>query len=127
MLDTLGHIRVGEAEYPIAFTLNVMEAIQEQYGSMKKWGEAVQPKDEEPRIKDLIWTYKEFLNEGIDIENEESAEAKPLLTEKQVGRLISNVGLVEAIKVMQNITTKSTKGSSEDNPNLKTVQNQTNQ
>lgn len=154
MLDTLGHIKVGDVEYPIAFTLNVMAAIQEKYGSMKAWGEILQPArptsspagtikaatgdvskelpetaaapfvDNEPRIKDLIWTFTQFINEGIDIENEEAEVKRQPLTEKQVGRLISSVGIKEITAIVQNLTVESTKT---DDPNSQTVQNQTNQ
>jgi len=126
MLDKISHIKAGEKEYPIAFTLNVMEAIQERYGNMKKWGEALQLGDEEPSIKDLKWTFAQLVNEGIDIENEEKGEKRPFVTEKHIGRLISRVGIDQISKTIQELTIKSVRTGDED-PNLKTVQNQTNQ
>jgi hypothetical protein len=84
-----------------------MESVQEKYGSMKEWGEVLQPSSGEPRIKDLKWTMKEFINEGIDIENEEKGEKRGFVTEKQVGRLISCIGLSEITSAIQNVTVES--------------------
>lgn len=117
MLDKIKYITVSEKKYPMAFTLNVMESIQEKYGSMEKWGEILQPEGEEPKIKDLIWTFKEFINEGIDIENDEKEEKRSFITEKQAGRLISYIGLNEITSQLQDITVASTKTN-----NLKNVQ-----
>jgi hypothetical protein len=107
MLDIIKHIKVDGKEYPVAFTFNVMESVQEKYGSMKEWGEVLQPSSGEPRIKDLKWTMKEFINEGIDIENEEKGEKREFVTEKQVGRLISCIGLSEITSAIQNVTVES--------------------
>ncbi len=122
MLDIVKHITISGKEYPMAFTLNVMEAIQEKYGSMKEWGEIIQPpKNEEPKIKDIKWTFTQFINEGIDIENEEKNEKITLVTEKQVGRLISIAGMEKIKFEMMSVTAKSMKT---DNPNEMTTQNQ---
>ncbi len=142
MLDTVKHITLGGKEYPLAFTLNVMESIQEKYGSMEEWGKVLQPKpymkievDEEtkeernvvvkpePKIKDILWTFKEFINEGIDIENEEKDEKRQFVTEKQVGRLISNIGINNISKIMQDITVDSMKTG--NSKNEQTTQNMT--
>lgn len=109
MLDTLKHITVNGQQYPIAFTLNVMEKIQEQYGNISAWSKALQPEEgQEPQIKDVIWTFKEFINEGIDIENENTGEKRPFLTHKQVGRLISQIGFKEINDIIQSLTIEST-------------------
>ncbi len=125
MLDIVKNMTINEKEYPIAFTLNVMEAIQDKYGSMKEWGDILQPpKNEEPKIKDIKWTFTQFINEGIDIEDEEKNEKRTLLTEKQVGRLITIVGMDKINKEMMLVTAESMKT---DNPNEMTTQNQMNQ
>ena len=93
MLDIIKHIEVGDEKYPIAFTLNVMEAIQDKYGSLEAWGKVLQPEKGEPKIKDLKWTFTQFINEGIDIENEEKNEKRDFITEKQAGRIISVIGM----------------------------------
>lgn len=124
MIDKLKHITVNEKKYPIAFTLNVMETVQEEYGSMEKWGEALDPQSGEPKIKDVIWTFREFLNEGIDIENEDSSEPKALLSHKQVGRLVSNFNMRELGEIVRDLTVESVSSGDDDDPNEKTTQNQ---
>lgn len=122
MLDIVKHININEKEYPLAFTLNVMESIQDKYGSMKKWGEILQPKNEEPKVKDLKWTFTEFINEGIDIENEDNEGKRPFVTTKQVGRLVSSVGMGEITAIMHGLTIDSMKT---DSPNERTTQEMT--
>lgn len=136
MLDIVKHITIGDKEYPLAYTLNVMEAIQDKYGTIEAWGNALQPepyeeKDEEgkvvkivkpePKISDLKWTFTQFINEGIDIENEEKGEKRPFVTEKQVGRLISAVGIDRTNRELMNVTVASTKtaGNGEDEEDIK--------
>jgi len=116
MLDTLKHITVNGQQYPIAFTLNVMEAIQQEYGSMEKWMNALEPGEgEEIKIKDLIWIFKEMINEGIDIENEEKGEKRAFLSHKQVGRIVSALGLKDGPALIQSLTIESVKTDEEKN------------
>lgn len=110
MLDIVKHITIGDKEYPMAYTLNVMEEIQEKFGTIEDWGKALQPeKGKEPKIKDIKWTFTQFINEGIDIENEEKGEKRPFVTEKQVGRLISAVGMDTVTHELMNVTVASNK------------------
>ena len=118
------YITVGEKKYPIAFTLNVMEVVQDKYGSMEAWGNVLEPENgEEPQIKDIIWTFKEFLNEGIEIENDESGASTPLLTHKQVGRLVSRFDMKSLGGMIRKITVNSVNNGEETDPNEKTTQN----
>lgn len=124
MLDIVKHITVGDKEYPMAYTLNVMEDIQEKFGTIEAWGEALQPEPhedeegkitkQEPKIKDLKWTFTQFINEGIDIENEEKGEKRPFVTEKQVGRLISAIGINKVNQELMRATVESTKAGDND-------------
>ena len=114
MKDTLTYIKTTEKTYPLVFNLNVMEAIQEQYGSMSKWGEIVENREGgEPKIKDLKIGLMEMMNEAIDIENEEKEKKEPFVTSKQVGRIIGEIGFAEITKKIQEVTIASTK--TEDN------------
>lgn len=83
-------------EYELAFNLNVMEVIQEEYGSVEAWG-AVTDKDgeSEPDIKALKFGLREMINEGIEIYNEDHKDKRELMTDKQVGRMITEIGLAE--------------------------------
>ena len=94
-------------EYALVFNLNVMETIQEKYGTVEAWGDLVE--SEEPKAKDIKFGFTAMLNEGIDIYNEENNAERPFLTEKQVGRLISEIGLAEAAKNLKNTVVDSTR------------------
>lgn len=104
---------VDGKEYPAIFNLNVMEQIQEEYGSMEKWGELTDVKSGEPNAKAIIFGYCAMINEAIDIENDERAEKQPLLTLKQVGRIISRAGLQKSAETLNNAVIEATK---EDTP-----------
>ena len=87
--------------FPIIFTLNVMEIIQEKYGSLDAWKENIftKEKGEEPKISDLLFGLNEMVNEGIEIYNEENFDSNKLekVDKKQVGRVISKIGIENAI------------------------------
>ena len=111
MKERLTYLDISDSEkLPICFNLNVMEEIQNEYGSMQKWGAVVENKDGgEPQIKDLKYGLLAMINEGIDIDNERTgAERKPL-TAKQVGRLIGQVGFQKVISAIKELTITSTK------------------
>ena len=112
MKNTVVYIKFKERNIPLVFNLNVMEEIQEKYGSLDKWGEITQGHGE-PKIKDLKAGIIAMVNEGIDIENEENGTNEPMINERQLGRIMSEVGIAEIVKKIQEITIASTK--SEDN------------
>lgn len=86
--------------YNLVFNLNVMEQIQEEYGSIGEWGELTD-NAKEPNAKAVIFGLMCMINEGIDIDNEdnegvEGYTPKKMLSKKQVGRLLTDVGIEEA-------------------------------
>ncbi len=109
MKDINGKIQYKEKEYTLVFNLNVMERIQEEYGSLDKWGAMTDGKNGEPNAKAVIFGFTEMINEGIDIENEENGTDIKPLTLKQVGRLITDVGLSEATATLNKTVIESTK------------------
>jgi hypothetical protein len=113
MKNKVVYIETEKRKIPLVFNLNVMEEIQEQYGSLEKWGEITQG-DGEPKVKDLKAGIMAMINEAIDIENEENGSNETPLTEKQVGRIMTEVGIQEIVKKIQEITVAST-NSGEDN------------
>ena len=97
-------------KYSLVFNLNVMEAIQNKYGSVQKWGKLTDNKNgKEPNAKALIFGFTEMINEAIDMDNDENNTDKPMMTLKQVGRLITKAGLQEAAKKLNNAITESVK------------------
>lgn len=100
--------------YKLVFNLNVMEEIQEEYKTIEKWGDLTDGSKGEPNAKAIIFGLRAMINEGIDIDNEEGADIKPLSL-KQVGRLLTEVGLEETTKKLNNTVIESTKSDEEKN------------
>lgn len=109
MKDVSGEFLFNGQVYKIIFNLNVMEEIQEKYGSVAKWGELTDGSKGEVNAKAIIFGYTAMLNEAIDIENEETGTNKKHFTLKQVGRLITNMGLGQMTEELNNTVVKSTK------------------
>lgn len=100
---------IEDKEYSAIFNLNVMEQIQEEYGTIQKWGALTDAKGGEPNAKAIIYGFWCMLNEAIDIENDETGENKPLLTIKQVGRIISRAGIQNSAQTLNNAVVQATK------------------
>ena len=52
-----------------------------------------------------------MINEGIEIDNDDNGTDNPLLTEKQVGRIISELGIDDVAEQMQNTVVGSTQST----------------
>ena len=111
MNNNLTFIEYKGKKYNIVFDMNVIETLQQKYGSFNKWTDLIQPskKDEECNIEALKFGFCEALNEGIDIDNEDRDEKVEFLTLKQVGRIITEVGIGTANAKLQEAVIESTK------------------
>lgn len=109
MKDYRFEFEVDGKTYSLVFNLNVMESIQAKYGSVQKWGNMTDNKNGEPNAKALIFGFTEMINEAIDIENDENNTNRPLLTLKQVGRIITKAGIQESAKKLNKAITESVK------------------
>ena len=100
-------------EYNLVFNLNVMEVIQDKYGTLENWGKLTDgaENDGEPNAKAVIFGITAMLNEGIDIANEENGTKEKMLTNKQVGRMITEIGLQSSAQLMNGVVVDSTKSS----------------
>ena len=87
------NITYKDREYGLEFNLNVMGQIQDEYGSLDEWGKLTEPEDGEPNIKALVFGVMCMVNEAIDISNEDNGTNEPPMTKKQVGRMLTEVGL----------------------------------
>ena len=85
MTDVMRTLQLKGKEYPLVFNLNVMEAIQEEYGTLDQWGKLTDGTDGEPNAKAVIFGFREMINEGLDIKAEESGEEYKPITLKQCG------------------------------------------
>lgn len=99
-------------DYNLAFNFNVMEEIQDEYGTIDHWAELTEggkgKKKNEPDAKAVIFGFTCMLNEGIEIENDENGTDIKPLTHKQVGRIMTAVGMQEMSSKMQNTIINST-------------------
>lgn len=102
--------------YRLDFNLNVMEEIQEEYGTIEHWGDLTDGTENgEPNAKAVIFGFTAMMNEGIDIDNEENGTDIKPLTPKQVGRIVTGMGLINAATELNNIVIDSTKDDDEKN------------
>ena len=118
MKDISKEIEYRGKTYKIVFNLNVMELIQDRFGTVEAWGEAMsQEGGKEPKASDIIYGFWCMLNEGIDIENDEKPDGEKIapLTLKQVGRMLTEVGINEAAGQMKDLVVESTKADTSKN------------
>ena len=109
MFNKLEYIETKDRKYPVTFNINVMEEIQEAYGSIGQWGAVVENADGgEPKVKDLKVGLMLMINEGIDIENEKNSTNNPFVSTKQVGRIISEIGFATITEIVKTLTVEST-------------------
>lgn len=109
MKDYMGKLQLGDREIPFSFDLNVLETIQEKYGSLQEWSAKVEPEEGEADIGALLFGFTEMINEGIDIQNDKNHTNDAFMTKKQVGRLLTEYGLEDASKKMKQVVIDSTK------------------
>ena len=100
--------------YKLVFNLNVMERIQDEYGTLDKWGELTDGKSGEVNIKALVFGITEMINEAIDIDNDENNTSEPFVTHKKVGRMLTELGLENVAQNMNNLVIESTKDDSKN-------------
>lgn len=101
-------------EYPLVFNLNVMEKIQDAFGTLEKWGELTDGSKSEVNIKALAFGITEMINEAIDIENEDHNKNDPFVTHKQVNRMLTEIGIEKAAQDMNKLVVESTKDDSKN-------------
>jgi len=106
MNDKIIHVELGGQEYPMCFNLNVMEEIQEEYGTLQKWAEIVDG-DGEPMVKDLKIGLMAMINEGIDIENDDLEVKRDFITSKKLGRYLNNSGVRDILENIKRLTIDS--------------------
>ena len=131
MKDFKGKIQYKGRVYDLVFDLNVLEQIQEEYGTIEKWGELTdgkevirdengepildengEPKTREKEIdaKALKFGFWCMLNEGIDICNDDNDTDLEHLTKNKVGRMITEYGLAETANAVHDTVINSAGG-----------------
>lgn len=115
MKSAIQKIEYKGKSYKLVFDLNVMEAIQDEYGSIEAWGKLTEPDDGgEPNIKALVFGVMEMINEGVDIDNDENGTDEKPFTHRQVARILTEVGLDTVTDKVQKSVIDSTEDDSKN-------------
>lgn len=114
MKDAMQTIEYRGKAYKLVFDLNVMEAIQDEYGSIEEWGKLIEPKVGEPNVKALVFGVMEMINEGIEISNEDDGTDEKTLTHRQAARVLTEVGLQAVTDKVQKTVIDSTADDSKN-------------
>lgn len=107
-------ITYKDKDYKLVFNLNVMEKIQDEYKTVEKWGKLTDGKAGEVNVKALVFGITEMINEAIDIDNDENGTKDPFVTHKQVGRILTEIGIKKAAENMNKLVVESTKDDSKN-------------
>lgn len=109
MKEVSTQIEYNGKVYDLYYNLNVMVEIQAEYKTLAKWGELTDGKSNEgePDIKALIFGVTAMINEGIDIKNEKNGTNEPHVTQKEVGRLLTDIGLSEITETVNDVVIES--------------------
>lgn len=117
MKDISDTLEYKGKNYPLVFNLNVLEEIQEEYGTFSAWLDKISgEKTGEPDIKAIKFAYLQMINEGLDIENDEKGEKREPVTMKFIGRMFTEVGLDKTIEKLNKLALESNQGG-EDSKN----------
>lgn len=116
-------------KYPMCLSINVMAELQKKYGSFEETMELIDSsKQNEINYAVLIDFYYYSINEGIDIYNENKNEQEKMnfVSERQAGRIISELGFAKSKEtakstVISTDTSTSTKSTDDGETVLKNV------
>ena len=114
MVDKINYLETETEKFPLVFTLNAMESIQEKYGTIEAWSNLIQ-RDGEPDIKALKFFITESINEGLEIEAEKTGEKPKAITAKKAGRILTEIGLSGAASKIMSTVAESIQSETEKN------------
>lgn len=107
MKDVFETIEYKGVEYRLVFNLNVIEILQDKYGTVQNWIDTINAIEDEGDAKAVKFGFEAMLNEGIDMMNEDNGTDIKPLTLKQIGRILTDVGLTIAMQKMDKLLSDS--------------------
>jgi hypothetical protein len=107
-------LEVEDKKYQLVFNFNVMQEIQEKYGTLEKWGELTDGKAGEVNVKALIFGLTNMMNEAIDMKNDEEGTDDKFFTKKQVGRIVTKAGIEKSANKLNEAIVESTKSEAKN-------------
>ena len=108
MKEITNYINYRGREIGLIFNFNVMEELQAKYGSVEAWQKKCYGGDGEVNISALKFGFLTMMNEQLDIENDENGTDIQPFTDKQVGRILTEIGLQNLADVIGDTIVKST-------------------
>lgn len=97
MIEKLTYIELAGESYPIKCDLAVLEAAQEEYGTLNEFERKLAGIEEagrtEPSVKAIRFALPLMINEGIDIENAIEGGKRKHITEKELKLLLSDINV----------------------------------
>ena len=112
MKEMMETIKYRDTEYALVMDINVLQDLQEKYGSFEAWAEKVLLNNGETDLGALTFGVMAMINEGIDIENEEKGmELRKPINQRQAGRMLTAVGLEQATEKVLGLMTESNKSA----------------
>lgn len=108
--------------YRLVFNINTMEDIQNKFGSMGEWMAQTTFESGEMNIKAVKYGFLAMTNEGISIENDENGTDKPYISDRQAGRIMTELGLAKVGELLNEIVIKSSPDAKKNLKNAKSVQ-----
>lgn len=110
MKDFYSEFELNGKKYILCFDLNVMEAIQAEYGTIEKWSDLTNGGETgEADASAILFGFTEMLNEGIDIMNEQNGTNEKPFTKKQVGRILTQFGMQNVAEKLAETVSKAGK------------------
>jgi len=89
-------ITLGGVDYPLMFTLNAIDDIQDHFNiAIGDLGTLFE--DDQKKIKAVRYLLTVLVNEGLDCEADETGEQRPHVTERFVGRKINTQNMNELV------------------------------
>ena len=137
MKDIEKKITYNDRDYTVVFNINVMEAIQDKFGSLDAWVDLMDgtanakekyksvhgtldgfddleedspERSGEPDLKAIKYGYFVMINEGLEIDKENGIEKDPV-TLSQVGRILTQIGFQTAQKGLGELMNDSTQSN----------------
>ena len=112
MKEITSSIQYKGREIKLIFDLNVLEELQAKYGSYAAWQKKCYGDgDTEVDIAALKYVFFLMINEQIDIDNEDNGTEEQPVTLKQVGRILTEIGLQNVAGLIEETITRSTEST----------------
>lgn len=111
MKEITTYINYRGREIGLIFNLNVMEELQAKFGSIDAWQKKCYGESGEVDIAALKYGFLTMMNEQLDIENEENGADIQPFTLRQVGRILTEIGLQNLADVIGDTILKSTEST----------------